>query len=87
MLKVFLGPNFEPIQQVSIEVLTYKALVLVALELGARRGELIALFRDHKFIRPAENLPFALLYSDPSFMSKTVRVRFPTRPYKLKALL
>ena len=61
-------------------------LVLVALALGASRGELIALRRDHQFIRPAENWPFVLLYSDPSFMPKTARGRLPTEPYKLKAL-
>ena len=64
MLKAFSLPPFKPIQQASVEALTYKALVLLALSLGARRGELISLHQDHNFIRPAENWSFVLLYSD-----------------------
>ena len=77
VLKGFSRPPFEPIQQASIEALAYKALVLVALMLGARRGELIALRRDQNFIRPVENWSFVLLYSDPFFMPKTARARRP----------
>ena len=46
VLKVFSLPSFGPIQQASVEALTYKALVLVILALEARRGELIALRQD-----------------------------------------
>ena len=86
MLKAFSLPPFEPIQQTLVEALTYKTLVLVALALGACRGELIALRRDRNFICPAADWSFVLLYSDPSFMPKTARDRLPTEPYKLKAL-
>ena len=86
MLKSVSSPPFEPIQQALVEALTYKTLVLVALALGAHRKELIALCRDHNFIRLAEDWSFVLLYFDQAFMPKTARGSLPTEPYKLKAL-
>ena len=83
MLKAFSLPPFELIQQASVEALTYKILALVALALGARRGELIGLRRDHCFICPAEYWSFVLLYSDPSFIPKTARSKLPREPNRL----
>ena len=59
--------------------------VLIALALGAHRGELSAIRRG-QFVRPAEDWSFVLLYSDASFIPKTAKGRLPAEPYKLRAL-
>ena len=43
VLHVLSAAPFEPLEQASLEATTCKAFVLIALTLGARRGELIAL--------------------------------------------
>ena len=43
VLKAVSLPSFEPLQQASVKVVTYKMLVLVALALGAHKVKLIAL--------------------------------------------
>ena len=86
VLRALSTAPFEPLQQASLKVTTYKAFVLLALMLGARRGELIALCRG-PFVCPAEDWSFVLLYTNPSFIPKTSRGRLPTEPYKLRALL
>ena len=67
VLRMLSMAPFEPLQQASLEATTYKAFVLLALALGARRGELIVL-QIGPFIRPAEDWSFVSLYSDPSFI-------------------
>ena len=69
---------FEPLETASLEAITYKTLVLIALALGAPRGELCAL-RRVQFLRPAEDW-------FPLFIPKTGKGRLPTKPYKLRAL-
>ena len=86
VLRALSAAPFEPLEQASLETTTYKAFVLIALALGAHRGELIAI-RCGPFVCPAEDWSFVLLYSDPSFIPKTSRGRLPTEPYKLRALL
>ena len=85
MLRAFTLAPFEPLDTVSLEAVTYKTFVLTALTLGARRRELCVLRRG-QFVRPAEDWSFVLLYSDLSFIPKTTKERFPTEPYKLRAL-
>ena len=68
VLHAFMLAPFEPLDSASLEAITYKIFVLIALTLGTREGELCALCRGH-FVRPAEDWSFVLLYSDPSFIS------------------
>ena len=74
---------FEPLD--SLEAITYKMFVFIALALGAHSGKLCALRRG-QFVHPTEDWSFVTLYSDPSFIPKTAKGRLPTEPYKLKAL-
>ena len=55
---------FEPLDTASLEAVSYKTFVLIALALGARRGKLCALRRG-QFVCPAEDWSFVLLYSLP----------------------
>ena len=76
---------FEPLDSASLEAITCNMFVLIALALGARRGELCALHQG-QFVRPAEDWSSVLLYSDPSFIPKTAKGRLSNEPYKLRAL-
>ena len=71
---------FELLETTSLDASTYKSFVLIALTLGARRGELCA-SRRGQFVHPAVHWSFILLYSDPSFIPKTAKGRLPTEPY------
>ena len=86
MLCTLSSAPFQPLETAicMLEAITYKTFVLIALALGTRRGELCALRRG-QFVRPAEDQSFVLLYSDPSFIPKMAKGRFPTEPYKLQA--
>ena len=72
MLRVLSLAPFEPLETASLKAITYKTFVLIALALGARRGEFCALRRG-QFVRPAEDWSFVLLHSNPSFIPKTAR--------------
>ena len=85
VLHTFTLAPFEPLDTASLEAVTYKTFVLIALALGARRGELCALRRG-QFVHPAEDQSFVLLYSVPSFIPITAKGRLPTEQYKLRAL-
>ena len=71
---------FELLANASLEAITYKTFVLIALALGACRGELWALRRG-QFVRPVEDWSFVLLYSDPSFIPKMARGSIPTESF------
>ena len=85
VLRAFSQAPLEPLDSTSLQAVSYKTFVLVALALGTHRGKLRALHRGH-FVHPAEDWSFVLLYSDPLFTPKTAKGRLPTEPYKLRAL-
>ena len=85
VLRAFTLAPFEPLATALLAVVTYKTSVLLALALGARRGELCAL-HGGQFVCLAEDWSFVLLYSDLSFIPKTAKGRLPTEPYMLRAL-
>ena len=54
MLRAFSLAPFEPLDTASLEAIMYKMFVLIALALGARKGELCMLCRS-QFVRSAED--------------------------------
>ena len=60
VLRAFLLAPFEPLETASLEAVTCKMFVLIALTLGAHRGELCALRRG-QFVCPAEDWSFVLV--------------------------
>ena len=61
VLKSFSLPPFEPIQQASVEVLTYQTLVLVTLALAAHKGGAYCSLSRSFFHSPSGELVFCVI--------------------------
>ena len=82
VLKMLMGPPFEPIRTAQLKWLTYKTVFLVAFASVRRRGELHALIVDK--LAHGVGWSSATIFSDPAFLPKT---HVPTRGTGLPPLV